>query len=70
MDNGLGNELSSQDMALLVKAMEKLRDDLHQLAEALNDAAFEMEEEEAALQFKRVVVDTITKIKKKIQESH
>ncbi|EIJ46423.1 hypothetical protein GWL_34510 [Herbaspirillum sp. GW103] len=69
MDNGLGNGMSSHDMALLVKAMEKLRDDLHQLVEALNDAASEMEEEEAAQQFKWVVADTITKIKKKIQES-
>ncbi|EOA06563.1 hypothetical protein HFRIS_002349 [Herbaspirillum frisingense GSF30] len=62
-------QLSSDDMALLLKAMEKLKDDLHELSQALDQVAFEMEEEEAQ-KFEQVVLDTISKIKRQIQQFH
>lgn len=45
MANELKEELSPDEIALLVKTMENLRDNLRQLAEALHQAASEMEEE-------------------------
>ncbi len=62
-------QLSSDDMALLLKAMEKLKDDLHELSQALEQVAFEMEEEEAQ-KFEQVVLGTISKIKRQIQQLH
>lgn len=60
-------QLSPHDMALLVKAMEQLKNNLNELSQGLNQAAFEMEEEEAQ-KFQQVVLDTISKIKKQIQQ--
>ncbi|MDT0356453.1 hypothetical protein RJO15_11775 [Herbaspirillum huttiense F1] len=60
-------QLAPHDMALVVKAMEQLKNNLNELSQALNQAAFEMEEEEAQ-KFQQVVLDTISKIKKQIQQ--
>lgn len=65
MDKEFGCELSPKDMTLLLHSMQKLRDDLRQLAEALNDAALEMEEEEAK-KYNSIALDTINKIKRQI----
>lgn len=63
MDNDFF-KLSSEETDLLVAAMEKLRDDLRSLAEALDQAASEMEEEEA-LKFKEAALSVISDIKLK-----
>jgi hypothetical protein len=47
--------------------MEQLKNNLNELSQGLNQAAFEMEEEEAQ-KFQQVVLDTISKIKKQIQQ--
>ncbi|WP_343726225.1 hypothetical protein [Herbaspirillum huttiense] len=46
MANELRDELSPEEIALLVETMETLRDDLRKLADALHQAAAEMEEED------------------------
>lgn len=58
--------LSADDVALLLKTMEKLRDDLQHLSETLEQVAFEMEEEEAH-KFKQIVTETIEKITRQIR---
>lgn len=60
-------QLSPNDMALLVSGLKRLKDNLNELSQALDQAAFEMEEEESK-KFQQVVLDTITKIKRQIQQ--
>ncbi|AON53801.1 hypothetical protein [Herbaspirillum seropedicae] len=57
-------KLSSEDTDLLAATLEKLRDDLRYLAEALDQAASEMEEEEA-LKFQEAALSAISKIKRR-----
>ncbi|EOA03968.1 hypothetical protein HFRIS_014854 [Herbaspirillum frisingense GSF30] len=61
-------QLTADDITLLMKAMEKLKDELNELSKTLNEVAFAMEEEEAQ-KFKVTVFDVIAKIKRQIQQA-
>lgn len=64
MDKKTAEHLSAEQAEALIKAMKKLRADLHQLSENLEQAASEMEDEEAK-KFQPEAYEIIEEIKTK-----
>ena len=69
MNDKVFEELSVDELDLLVKTMATLTDDLQKLTELLEKAALESEDSKM-VQAAQIVADTITKIRAELRAGH